>query len=529
MRKGKELAKKTISVLLALLIVISGFSVPAYAKEISWSIVSGVLYVDGSGKMENFGQGEAPWAEERGLTEVVIGDGITSVSDNAFSGITGLKEIRIPDSVTEIGENAFTCKVTCSKESKAAEYAAENGLKYRFPVIKLKESRFTFTGSEITPEVQIVYSDGSYLKADAELTYTDNTAAGTATVTADFGGIKASANYDIQPADISSVDISSREKAEYTGSARTAGLVMDYNGYRPVRNTDYTLSYNNNVNIGEASVTIIGKGNFTGQVTRYYEVVPAAVHIISLNKKEGNMSLQWKKAGRKASGYEIQISSDESFSEGEVYDIDDASAVKGEFAVPSGCEKCYVRIRVYGYDDSLVRRYSDWYEYDEKTSFAKNACLWLGCSEKNRKHRQIIDKYNSVKPRPRNYKVKYSDPWCATFVSAVAVRSQLTAMIPRECSCRVMINLLKKQGSWVEDDAYVPETGDIIFYDWQDSGKGDCRGCPDHVGIVVSVNGDSIKVIEGNRYLSSKKTYGVGYRTVKVNGRYIRGYGVWKN
>ena len=92
-----------------------------------------------------------------------------------------------------------------------------------------------------------------------------------------------------------------------------------------------------------------------------------------------------------------------------------------------------------------------------------------------------------------------------------------------------MINLLRKRNLWIESDSYVPEQGDIIFYDWNDTGKGDCTGWADHVGIVESVSGNSIRVIEGNRYLSSKRTYGVGYRTVRVNGKYIRGYGVWRD
>ena len=58
----------------------------------------------------------------------------------------------------------------------------------------------------------------------------------------------------------------------------------------------------------------------------------------------------------------------------------------------------------------------------------------------------------------------------------------------------------------------------MIFYDWQDSAEGDNKGTPDHVGIVEYVNGDYIHVIEGN------KNDAVGERTIKVNGRYIRGF-----
>jgi hypothetical protein len=99
-------------------------------------------------------------------------------------------------------------------------------------------------------------------------------------------------------------------------------------------------------------------------------------------------------------------------------------------------------------------------------------------------------------------------------------------IIPRECSCAEMIQLLKKIGAWQEDDRYIPEPGDIIFYDWDDAATGyattDNAGAPEHVGIVECVAGGQITVIEGN------KGKAVGRRMVSVNGRFIRGYGVPK-
>lgn len=73
-------------------------------------------------------------------------------------------------------------------------------------------------------------------------------------------------------------------------------------------------------------------------------------------------------------------------------------------------------------------------------------------------------------------------------------------------------------GIWVENDAYKPSAGDMILYDWQDSGSGDNTGSADHIGIVVSVSGSTIKVIEGNM------SNAVGYRNIAVNGKYIRGF-----
>lgn len=148
---------------------------------------------------------------------------------------------------------------------------------------------------------------------------------------------------------------------------------------------------------------------------------------------------------------------------------------------------------------------------------------WLGCKESNGTHKAIIDVYNAHQPLARGYKVKYSDEWCATFVSAVAVKLGYTDIIPTECSCSKMIELFKKIGAWEENDARVPSPGDIIFYDWQDnSGKNDNRGSSDHVGIVEKVTGSFITVIEGNYSNAVRR------RTLEVDGKYIRGYGVPK-
>lgn len=146
------------------------------------------------------------------------------------------------------------------------------------------------------------------------------------------------------------------------------------------------------------------------------------------------------------------------------------------------------------------------------------AKAWLGCKESNGTHKQIIDVYNAHKPLARGYAVKYTDAWCATYASAVAIKAGLTDIIPTECSCSKLIELAKKLGIWVENDAYIPEAGDFVEYDWDDNGVGDNTGNPDHIGMVVSVSGKTITVIEGN------KNNAVEYREIAVNGKYIRGF-----
>ena len=148
---------------------------------------------------------------------------------------------------------------------------------------------------------------------------------------------------------------------------------------------------------------------------------------------------------------------------------------------------------------------------------------WYGLKESDGSHMQIVNIYNAHKPLARGYKVKKTDPWCAAAASAAAIQTGMTDIIPTECGCGEQIRLWQKMGRWQEKDAHTPQVGDYIYYDWKDGydyAVTDNKGWPQHVGIVVSVSGNIIRVIEGN------KGHAVGYREIGVNGRYIRGYGV---
>lgn len=145
---------------------------------------------------------------------------------------------------------------------------------------------------------------------------------------------------------------------------------------------------------------------------------------------------------------------------------------------------------------------------------------YVGVKEGSPEHHAIIDAYNAVKPLPRGYVVKYTDAWCATFISALSLSCGLTDIIPVECGCEEQIKLFQKLDEWVESDLHIPQPGDILYYDWQDSGSGDCTGHADHVGIVESCDGVYATIIEGNFSDQVKR------RQIGVNARFIRGYAV---
>lgn len=143
---------------------------------------------------------------------------------------------------------------------------------------------------------------------------------------------------------------------------------------------------------------------------------------------------------------------------------------------------------------------------------------WLGCKESDGSHKKILDIYNSHSPLPRGVKMQDTYAWCAATVSAAFIEAGLTDIGFVECSCGKMIELYKKAGRWMETDSYKPAIGDLVMYDWDDSGKGDNKGAPEHVGMVVGVSSGWLKIIEGN------KNDAVGYRSIAIDGKFIRGY-----
>jgi len=153
-----------------------------------------------------------------------------------------------------------------------------------------------------------------------------------------------------------------------------------------------------------------------------------------------------------------------------------------------------------------------------RNTFLQTADSYLGHRESDGTHRNIIDRYNAHEPLAVGYTVQYTDSWCSTFVSTVAIECGITDIVPTECGCERHIALFQQLGAWVEQDDWIPLPGDLIFYDWNMEERGECTGWSDHVGIVMGTKWPFIKVIEGN-YEDC-----VQYRYLMLNDIHIRGF-----
>lgn len=214
-----------------------------------------------------------------------------------------------------------------------------------------------------------------------------------------------------------------------------------------------------------------------------------------------------------ASGYEIWRATGSNNASGYTKVGTASSAAFNDYNVANGLTY-YYKIRAYRTVNG-VNVYGDFSTVGfSRSAVVSTAVAWLGCKESNKSNKPIVDLYNSN----MGTKFSYTTPWCAIFVSAVAIKSGTTSIIVRGSYCPTVINAYKNSKvpnyKYGAGSSYVPKAGDVIFFDWNRN------GVPDHTGLVASVSGKTIKTIEGN-YSDA-----VGYRTFSVGYKYVQGYGL---
>lgn len=132
---------------------------------------------------------------------------------------------------------------------------------------------------------------------------------------------------------------------------------------------------------------------------------------------------------------------------------------------------------------------------------------YLGAKEGSSKHRKIVDMFNSCKLK--TFPISYSDAWCSAFISAIAIESGCTDIIPISANCDEMCKKGVVMGIAIPKDKWIPKMGDIVFYDW------DLNGELDHVGVVDTLSKNIIHVLEGN------KNNSVAYRDINYKNATI--------
>ena len=144
----------------------------------------------------------------------------------------------------------------------------------------------TYSGSALKPAVT-VSSGSTTLKNGTDYTaaYSNNINAGTATVTitgkGNYTGTK-TATFTIKAKSFSGATVSAIAEQTYTGSAIKPAMVIK-DGSKTLTSSDYTVSYKNNINVGTATATITGKGNYTGSKTATFTIKAKPVSSVEVS------------------------------------------------------------------------------------------------------------------------------------------------------------------------------------------------------------------------------------------------------
>ncbi len=131
------------------------------------------------------------------------------------------------------------------------------------------------------------------------------------------GGDNPGDNESQKPISISAASVKlSKITLTYTGKAQKPKATVTYKGKKLAANKDYTVSYSNNIKVGQSSLKVTGKGRYNGSKTVKFTIMPKKNKIVKLTAKKGRkllvkLSLSTKKSGAK--GYEISYSTKKSF------------------------------------------------------------------------------------------------------------------------------------------------------------------------------------------------------------------------
>lgn len=203
----------------------------------------------------------------KGYTVTIIYDGVLLTQDKDYKVAVTESTTGVSAVITGIGNYGGTATISgISNELEAFENA----------VVTI--GKVTYNGTAQLPSVTVKIGSVT-LKSGTDyiLSVYDNTNAGTATAVitgkGKYEGAEKKTQFKIAPAAISSASISCEDQI-YTGQGVTAQPVVTFNGKTLALGIDYYISgYSNIVNVGTATVTVKGKGNFTGTAKGTFRIV----------------------------------------------------------------------------------------------------------------------------------------------------------------------------------------------------------------------------------------------------------------
>lgn len=248
--------------------------------------------------------GSAKAAVDFRITEAVMtgvtASGYTGTYDGSAHGITvtvptgatvkyrkeasGSYTLTASPAYTDVGTYTVYYQVTKSNYMSVTGFAQVkiNACSISSAAVTLDGTALTYNGSAQTKEISsvAVTADAKKLTLNAGTDYTvsgnQGTDAGTYTMTlagkGNYTGTK-TVNFTIASKSLTAGMLTIADGPYYyTGTAVTPAVTVKDGGRTLTKDTDYTLNYTNNINTGTATVTIQGKGNYKGNVSRNFTI-----------------------------------------------------------------------------------------------------------------------------------------------------------------------------------------------------------------------------------------------------------------
>ena len=153
---------------------------------------------------------------------------------------------------------------------------------------------------------------------------------------------------------IADATIKSCSKAKtFSGKKLKQQPMIAYGGTILKEDKDYTVSYENNYNVGLATVRINGAGLYTGTVVKHFKIVPKGTSLLKTSVKTTSAKVSWKTMSAKMSkarinGYRIEIATNSKFTKGRKQaTVKGYKTSTGTFKGLKSGTKYYVRVRTY--------------------------------------------------------------------------------------------------------------------------------------------------------------------------------------
>ena len=208
------------------------------------------------------------------VTVTVGGKELTKDTDYTVTGLTGTEPGSYPVTVTGTGN--YTGTVTKSFEIAKADISSA--------AITYDAGPYGYTGKEWKPEVTVSFNSATLTAGnDYTVSYENNINAGTAKIIITgigdhFTGLTEK-TFTINSAEISGCTFAPIADVTYNTKAHTPEVTVAISGRTLEADKDYTVSYASNVYAGTATVTVTGKGNFTGSANTTFTIAKADLNL----------------------------------------------------------------------------------------------------------------------------------------------------------------------------------------------------------------------------------------------------------